>query len=78
MFIGMKQPVGEVTTNDANRVAEQPARQELSGESRMTLDRQRANHIGNTMNVNPSLDAHQKRVEDSKKMMEQITNSSQK
>jgi hypothetical protein len=78
VFIGMKQPVGEVTTNDANRVAEQPARQELSGESRMTLDRQRANHIGNTMNVNPSLDAHQKRVEDSKKMMEQITNSSQK
>lgn len=78
VFIGMKQPVGEVTANDANRVAEQPARQEVSDESRMTLDRQRANHIGNTMNVNPSLDAHQKHVEDSQKMMEQITNSSQK
>ena len=78
VFIGMRQSVGEVTATDANRVASQPAQQGLSGESRTTLDRQRANHIGNVMNVSPSLDAHQKRVEDSQKMMEQITNSSQK
>lgn len=78
IFIGMKQSVGEVTANDANRAVSQPAQKGLSGESRMTLDRQRANHIGNAMNVSPSLDAHQKRTEDTQKMMEQITNSSQK
>jgi hypothetical protein len=78
IFIGMQRSVSEVTANDENRVASQPVQQGLSGDSRTTLDRQRANHIGNVMNVSPSLDAHQRRVEESQKMMEQLSNSSQK
>jgi hypothetical protein len=78
VFLGMRSSVSEVTANDANRLASQPVQQGLSGESRTTLDRQRANHIGNAMNVNPSLEAHQKRTEDTQKLMEQISNSAPK
>jgi ribosomal protein L40E len=78
VFVGSGSSAGEIPVNGANRTASQPVQPEPSGETRMVLDRQRANHIGNTMNLNPSLDAHQKRVADSQKMMEQITNSSQK
>src|SRR5688572_30841543 len=68
-FVGSGSSAGEVTATNANRTASQTTQPEPSGESRMVLERQRANHIGNTLNVNPSLDAHQKRVADSQKMM---------
>jgi hypothetical protein len=76
VFIGTDSSGGEMTSSETNTMSSKPAEQSASDQSRTTLDRQRANHVGNAMNVNPSLDVHQKRVEDSQKMMEQITNSS--
>jgi hypothetical protein len=76
-FGGVSTSVEEVNANEAKRVASQPdERPATPGLSRTEYDRQRSGHYGEAVKNSPSLDAHQQRVKDSEKAMQQISNSS--
>lgn len=77
IFSGMQQSVSEVNANDAKRVASQPT-QQPTGLSRTEYDRQRAGQYGNAIKDNPSFAAQQKHNEETQKIMQQASNSSQR
>src|SRR5687768_219578 len=76
MFSGVKDSVGQVGANDANRVAVEAERQRAVGLSRAEEDRQRAQRVGNFVNISPALAEHNKKTEERQKMIEQASNSS--
>lgn len=77
VFLGTGQSVNEVNTNDAKRVASQPAQQQPAGLSRTEYDRQRAGQYGSAVQDSPSLTASQKHNEETQRLMQQVSNSSQ-
>jgi hypothetical protein len=75
-FTGTQESVAEVNANEAKRISSQPAeRPAAPGLSRSEYDRQRSGHYGDAVKNSPSLNAHQQRVKDSEKAMQQLTNS---
>ena len=78
MFSGVKDSVGQVGANEANRVAVEAERQRATGLSRAEEDRQRAQRVGNFVNISPALAEHNKKTEERQKMIEQASNSSQR
>ena len=76
MFSGARKSVSQVGANEANRVAVEAERQQAAGLSRAEEDRQRAQRVGNFVNISPALAEHKKATEERQKMIEQSTNSS--
>lgn len=77
LFGGVSKSVDEVNANEAKRVASQPdERPATPGLSRTQYDRQRSGHYGDAVRNSPSLNAHQKRVQETEKAVQQISNSS--
>ena len=69
--------VDEVNAKEAKRVASQPVeRPATPGLSRSQYDQQRSGHYGDAVKNSPSLNAHQQRVKDTEKAVQQISNSS--
>ncbi|MGQ0540625.1 MAG: hypothetical protein ACT4O9_02090 [Blastocatellia bacterium] len=68
--------MSEINANDAKRVASQPTQPPL-GLSRTEYDRQRAANVGNAIKDNPSFAAQKKHNEETQKIMQQASNSSQ-
>ena len=76
-FGGVTESVDEVNAKEAKRVASQPdERPATPGLSRTEYDRQRSGHYGDAVKNSPSLNAHQQRVKDTEKAVQQISNSS--
>ena len=76
-FGGVSKSVDEVNAEEARRVASQPVeRPATPGLSRTQYDLQRSGHYGDAVKNSPSLNAHQKRVEETEKAVQQISNSS--
>lgn len=76
IYLGMQQSVAEVNANDAKRVASQPA-QPPPANSRTESDRQRSAQVGNSLKDNPSFAAQKQHDEETRKIMQQASNSSQ-
>jgi len=76
MFSAARKSVSQVGANEANRVAVEAERQQAAGLSRAEEDRQRAQRVGNFVNISPALAEHKKATEERQKMIEQSTNSS--
>lgn len=77
-YSGVQTSVDEITASEAKRVASQPAAQPTQGLSRTQHDQQRAGHYGDAVKNSQSLNAHQKRVEETEKTVQQLSNSTGK
>lgn len=73
----MQKSVSDVTANDANRVASQPAQQQPDGLSRTARDRQRAGNVGNAIRNNLDLEQQKRRTEETQKLIQQASNSTE-
>ena len=75
-YSGVGQSMTEVNANDAKRVAEQPGERPLApGVSRQKYDQTRARQHGDLVSNSASLQAHQKHIDDTQKLMQQASNS---
>lgn len=75
-YSGVGQSMTEVNANDAKRVAEQPAERPLApGVSRQKYDQTRARQHGDLVSNSAALQAHQKHIDDTQKLMQQASNS---
>lgn len=75
-FGGVNESVDEVNAQEAKRVATQPVeRPATQGLSRSQYDRQRSGHYGDAVKNSPSLNAHQKHIQETEKAMQQVSNS---
>ena len=75
-YSGSRDSIEKVNANDAKRVASQPAERPLMpGLSRTQYDQQKAGTYGNAVKNSSSLAAHQDHVNESQKMMQQISNN---
>jgi hypothetical protein len=73
-FFGVQENVGKVNVNEAKRLAEQK-NDPTAGLTRKEFEKQRTTAIGNAISTNPSLQAHQSHVDETKKLMESTSNS---
>ncbi len=77
LYSGMQSSVEQYSATDAKRVAAQPAAADAQkGLSRTAEDRMRAQRVGNAVNISPALAEHNKRVKETEKMMNSVSNSS--
>lgn len=74
-YTGVENSVGEVEMNETRRLSSQPAPQATQGLSRTQYDQQRAGHYGDAVKNSQSLNAHQKRVEETEKAVQQLSNA---
>jgi hypothetical protein len=75
-YSGAQDSIEKVNANDAKRVAAQPQERPVTpGLSRTQYDQQKAGTYGNAVKNSSSLAAHQQHVDESKKMMQQISNN---
>jgi|SRR5687768_11049441 len=75
-YTGVQSSVDEVNANEAKRAASQPAeRPATPGLSRTQYDQQRSGHYGNAVANSASLQAHQKHIDETQKIMQQVSNS---
>ncbi|MEO8572402.1 MAG: hypothetical protein ABI481_00410 [Pyrinomonadaceae bacterium] len=75
-YSGAQDSIEKVNTNDAKRVASQPAERPVTpGLSRTQYDQQKAGTYGDAVRNSSSLGAHQQHIDDSQKMMQQISNN---
>lgn len=75
-YTGVQSSVEEVNTNEAKRSASQPAeRPGTPGLSRAEYDRQKAGTYGDAVKNSPGLNAHQQRVNQTEKAVQEISNS---
>lgn len=77
-YDGVRTSMDEVSASEAKRVASQPVAQPTQGLSRTQHDQKRAGHYGDAVKNSQSLNAHQKRVEETEKAVQQLSNSSAK
>lgn len=76
VYTGTQGSIDKVNANDAKRVASQPAERPLApGLSRTQYDQQKAGTYGDAVKNSSSLEAHQQHINDSQKMMQQISNN---
>ena len=75
MYMGMKESVDRVNSNDTKRVAAQPANQPDTGLSRTEADRQKSQRIGNFVGISSGLNAHSNRTQQTEQTINQMTNS---
>jgi hypothetical protein len=75
-YTGIERSMEEVDSIEAQRTAAQPAARPSPGLSRSQAEQQRAGSYADAVKNSPSLNAHQKRVEDTEKAVQQISNSS--
>jgi hypothetical protein len=74
-YAGTAESIDKVNANEANRVASQPAdRPLLPGASRTEYDRQKSQSYADAVRGSKSLADHNKRVQESEKAMQQISN----
>ena len=74
-YAGTAESIDKVNANEAKRVASQPEeRRLLPGASRTEYDRRRSQSYGDAVRGSKSLAEHNKRVQESEKMMQQISN----
>ena len=74
-YAGTAESIDKVNANEAKRVASQPEeRPLLPGASRTEYDRRRSQSYGDAVRGSKSLAEHNKRVQESEKMMQQISN----
>lgn len=77
VFSGMQSSVQKYSDKDTKRAAAQPTVPAAErGLSRTAEDRMRAQRVGNAVNISPALAEHNKRVKETEKMMNSISNSS--
>ena len=76
-FYGVQDNVSKVNASEAKRLAEQK-QDPTAGLSRKEVEKQRTTAIGNAIATNPSLQAHQSHVDETKKLMESGSNSNSK
>ena len=75
-YSGTQDSLEKVNANDAKRVASQPAERPVTpGLSRTQYDQQKAGTYGDAVKNSSSLGAHEKHIDDSQKMMQQISNN---
>src|SRR5215218_2415806 len=75
-YSGTQSSIEKVNANEANRIASQPAERPLTpGLSRTQYDQQKAGTYGDAVRNSSSLGAHQQHIDDSQKMMNQISNT---
>ena len=77
-YNGVQTSMDEIQASEMKRVASQPSPQASPGLSRTQYDQQRTGHYGDAVKNSDSLKAHQKRVEDTEKAVQQISNTSAK
>jgi len=76
LYQGAKASMEEVSTNDAHRVATQPAqRPQRAAISRAEQDRQHAGQIGTAVKESSSFQAKRKQEEETQKAIQQASNS---
>ena len=75
LFYGFERSLNEVNGTDANRVAEQQANKPSAPLSRTEYEHQRAGQYGNAVQNSPGLAESQKRLNETKKLMQPETNS---
>ncbi|HUR99604.1 MAG TPA: hypothetical protein VMZ26_16180 [Pyrinomonadaceae bacterium] len=75
-YSGTQSSIEKVNANDAKRVASAPAERPVTpGLSRTQYDQQKARTYGDAVKNSSSLAAHQQHVDESQKMMQQISNN---
>ncbi|MGD9630071.1 MAG: hypothetical protein AB7V18_12580 [Pyrinomonadaceae bacterium] len=78
IYTGMRSAITHVGENETKRVAAQPKTPaQQNGLSRADDDRQRAQRVANAVNISPALAEHQKRVQETERMVNQTSNPSQ-
>ena len=71
-YTGVQSSMAEIDAAEAKRVASQPElKPEQKGLSRSQSDQQRSGAYGNAVKNSPSLNAHQKHIQETEKAMEQ-------
>lgn len=75
-YTGVQASMDEIDRNEAKRLATQPPpKPEQQGLSRTQYDQQRAGTYADAVKNSASLNAHQKRVEETEKAVKQLSNS---
>jgi hypothetical protein len=75
-YSGTQSSIEKVNADEAQRVASQPAERPVTpGLSRTQYDQQKAGTYGNAVKNSSSLAAHQQHIDDSQKIMQQISNN---
>lgn len=76
IYSDMQASVSKVGANEAKRVAAQPGQQpQQSGLSRTVQDRERSQRVANAVGASNSLAEHERRVRETEKMMNDLSNS---
>lgn len=75
IYTGMRSAITHVGENETKRVAAQP--KTPAQQSRAADDRQRAQRVANAVNISPALAEHQKRVQETERMVNQTSNPPQ-
>ena len=77
-YDGVRQSMAEIEANEAKRIATQTkTRSADAGLSRSQSDQRRAGSFGDAVKNSSSLDAHQQRVNQTEKALQQVSNSKQ-
>ena len=75
-YSGVQTSVDQISADESKRVASQPApKPEQQGLSRTQYDQQRAGTYADAVRNSSSLNAHQQRVQDTEKAVQQLSNS---
>ena len=76
IYSGTQDSIEQVNANEAKRVASQPAERPVApGLSRTEYDRQKAGTYGDAVKKSPGLNAHQQRVDQTEKAVQELSNS---
>ena len=75
-YTGTQGSIEQINANEAKRVASQPAERPMTpGLSRTEYDRRKANTYGDAVKNSPGLNAHQQRVNQTEKAVQELSNS---
>jgi hypothetical protein len=75
VFTGTEESIHNVTFEETNRAASKPAERPLApGLSRSEYDRQKSQTYGDAVRNSQSLEDHNKHIQQTEKVMQQITN----
>ena len=75
IFTGTEDSIKKVTAEETNRTGMAPSERPLTpGLSRSEYDRQKTQTYSNAVRNSPSLAAHDKHIQQTEKMMQQISN----
>lgn len=74
-YNGVQHSMEEIQANEAKRIASQLPRRGDSGRSRTQSDRQKTTTYGDAVKNSSSLNAHQQRVKETEKAVQQVSNA---